>query len=232
MPERVALGAAGSGAAPLMAMLRFMGAEAPGADVAWVHAARTASDILFGAELTRLQALMPRLAVTVTLSRPGPGWFGYRGRTSRRLLSAAVPDFGRRDVYCCGPSAFMDDVRATHAAEGGAAGRFHVENFGPPPQRDPSPASAPLADAVQVRYGARSFGVRPGETVLEAASRQTVVIPCGCADGICGTCLTRMVEGRVEMRHQGGISPEEEDAGYILACSARPLTDLVLMPPA
>ena len=123
-------------------------------------------------------------------------------------------------------------ARLIHAAEGGAAGQFHVENFGPPPRRDASPASAPLADAVQVRYGARSFGVRPGETVLEAASRQTVVIPCGCASGICGTCITRVVEGRVEMRHQGGISPEEEDAGYILACSARPRTDLVLTPPA
>lgn len=228
--ERIALVSAGSGAAPLMAMLRFMAARMPDADVAWFHAAKSATDILFASELARLQTAMPRLAVTVALSRPGPGWFGYRGRTTRRMLSTAVPDFGRREVYCCGPAGFMDDVRLIHAAEGGGLEHFHVENFGPvtPPATAEAASAETNAEAFKVRLGERSFAVRAGETLLAAATRQVVVIPCGCASGMCGTCLTKLLDGTVEMNHQGGISAEEEADGYILACCSRPLSDLVI----
>lgn len=232
VPARLALVSAGSGASPLMAMLRHLEATAPGADVAWVHAARTAADILFAADLARLQAAMPRLSVAVALSRPAPGWFGYRGRVTRRLLAAAVPDLGRRASFCCGPQGFMNEVRLIHAAEGGSAADFHVERFGAAPTseaRTPEEC-APSAEARRVWMGGRTFTVEPGESLLEAATRQVVVIPCGCASGLCGTCRIRLLEGEVSMQHQGGLAPEEEAEGFILACSARPLTDLVLAP--
>jgi glycine betaine catabolism B len=230
VPARLALVSAGSGASPLMAMLRHLEATAPETDVAWVHAARTAADILFVTDLARLQAVMPRLTVTVTLSRPAPGWFGYRGRVTRRLLASAVPDLGQRTSFCCGPHAFMSEVRRIHAAEGGGADDFHVEHFSPAPASVESTLKerAPSARACRVRMGGKTFTVEPGESLLEAATRQVVVIPYGCASGLCGTCRTRLLEGEVVMRHQGGLAPEEEAEGFILACSARPLTDLVL----
>jgi ferredoxin len=45
---------------------------------------------------------------------------------------------------------------------------------------------------------------------------------------MCGTCRVALVEGSVEMRHEGGISPEEEAQGYILACSSRPRSDVTI----
>ena len=230
LPERIALVSAGSGAAPLMAMLRFIAGSAPDTDLAWFHVARRPADILFAAELARLETAMPRLSVAVTLTRPAPGWVGYRGRASRRLLSTAIPDLGRRDVFCCGPASFMHEVRLVHAAEGGAAVHFHVENFGPVAVLNPVPAAQATGQdsGYQVRLNKRSFGVNANETILEAATRQVVVIPCGCASGICGTCRVRCLEGSVTMQHQGGLAPDEEAEGYILACSARPLSDLVL----
>jgi glycine betaine catabolism B len=230
LPDRLALVSAGSGASPLMAMLREIATTAPDTDAAWVHAARGAGDILFAAELARLQASMPRLAVSVALSQPAPGWFGYRGRLTRRLLAAAVPDFGRRTVFCCGPQSFMEATRLIHAAEGGSVDTFHIEHFGAALPRGPEQSRAFefTGNARRVSMGDKNFTVEPGETILQAATRQVVVIPCGCASGLCGTCRTRLVEGKVEMQHQGGLAPEEEAAGFILACSARPLTDLVL----
>jgi ferredoxin-NADP reductase len=227
--DKLALVSAGSGASPLMAMLRHLAGTAPETDVHWLHAARTPRDILFARELAELQAQMPNLKVAMLASRPEPGWFGFAGRLGRRLVSVAVPDFGRREVFCCGPAGFMDEARLTHAAEGGERELFHVEHFGaiaavaPPP----IPADAP-AEGFAITLGDKHFTARPDETLLQAATRQTIIIPCGCTAGMCGTCRVALVEGSVEMQHQGGITPEEEAQGYVLACSSRPRSDVTI----
>ncbi|CAN7712309.1 FAD-binding oxidoreductase [Caballeronia sp. LjRoot34] len=226
----LALVSAGSGASPLMSMLRTLARHAPDQDIAWFHAARRVEDILFADEIATLQARMPRLQATVTLSLPGPGWFGLRGRASRRLIAAAMPDFFTREVYCCGPASFMDDIRRIHAADGARHARFHVEHFGavtvstPPADREASDTDK----SFDVTLGNKHFTARAGETVLMAASRQQVVIPCACASGICGTCKLHKRSGAVDMQHQGGLSTHDEAEGFILACSSRPLSDLVL----
>ena len=104
-----------------MSMLRALADTDPVADIAWFHAARSREEILFAGALEDLQHRLPNLAVSVSLSRPAPGWFGFRERLTRRLMSVAVPDFGRRTVYCCGPDGFMRNAKLIHAAEGGPA---------------------------------------------------------------------------------------------------------------
>lgn len=226
--DRIALISAGSGAAPLMGMLRHLAATAPDSDVAWLHAARGPADVLFAEELAALQGRMPNLRVAVTVSRPVPGWFGFTGRLGRRLVSVAVPDLGRREAFCCGPAGFMEEARLIHAAEGGARDRFHIERFAAA-----SPvASPPLPEVPDagfaVMLGEKRFTARPGETLLQAATRHAVVIPCGCAAGLCGTCRVSLVSGSVAMQHEGGLSPDEEARGYILACSSRPSSDVTI----
>lgn len=229
----LALISAGSGATPLIAMLRVLATMDPHADVAWFHASRDPNELLFAAELARLQKLMPNLNVAMAVTRPAPGWFGYRGRPTRQLLSVAIPRLARRDVFCCGPHGFMDEIRLIYAAEGGKRDCFHTEAFQPP-------AAPPLLrqnieredgkDQFTLQSGGRRLGVRPGETVLEAALRQGLIIPYACRQGLCGTCRVMKISGDVECHHQGGLSAREEDTGYILACSARPRSDVVIQP--
>lgn len=227
--DKLALVSAGSGASPLMAMLRHLAATAPETDVVWLHAARTPRDVLFADEIAHLQTLMPNLKVAVTVAAPASGWFGFVGRIGRRLVSVAVPDYGRRETFCCGPVGFMEEARLIHAAEGGDKALFHVEHFGPvsPSARPPAPAEAP-AQGYVVTMGDKQFTASADETLLQAATRQIVIIPCGCASGMCGTCRVSLIEGSVEMQHQGGLSPEEEAGGYILACSSRPRSDVTI----
>ncbi|KQR81691.1 hypothetical protein ASG35_05175 [Burkholderia sp. Leaf177] len=225
----VALVSAGSGASPLMSMLRTLAVHRPEADVAWFHAARDIGDILFARELATLQTSMPNLKVSVTLSAPAAGWFGLRGRISRRIISAAVPDFNLREVYCCGPASFMSEVKRIHAADGARHAGFHTEHFAPV-ELFPDEAPREIDDGVthQITLGDKTFQTRANETILMAASRQNVVIPCGCASGICGTCKLRRVSGVIEMRHQGGLSEKEEAQGFVLACSSRAASDVTL----
>ncbi len=218
----VAFVSAGSGATPLMAMLRHLAAGDPTVDAVWYHAARGPSEALFPEVLTRLQERMPNLRVAVAVGRAAPGWFGLVGRTSRRLLSVAIPDLPRRSVFCCGPDAFMDDVKLIHVAEGGSLDAFHTERFGAPAvQPPPDVARATGASSHPLTIGDRVVEVGAEETILQAALRGGIVIPCGCGQGLCGTCRMARVSGDIAMSHQGGLSPEEEAAGLILACSSR-----------
>lgn len=227
--DRLAFVSGGSGATPMIAMLRHLADTEPLADVAWFHAARAPAEVLFAAELAELQARMPNLSVAVSVSRPVPGWFGYRGRISRTLLAAALPDLGRREVFCCGPQGFMTEARLIHAAEGGDKSRFHTESFGGAPVVPATPDPVPAGGAAfAMTVAGRDVAIRPDESVLQASLRHGVIIPCGCGEGMCGTCMVKLVSGQVAMAANGGITPEERAQGYILACSSRALSDIAV----
>ena len=76
----------------------------------------------------------------------------------------------------------------------------------------------------------RAFDVARDETILSAAIRAGVGLPYGCRDGACGSCKSKLREGRViHGAHQPkALSPEEEAAGLILTCCATPQTDCVV----
>jgi CDP-4-dehydro-6-deoxyglucose reductase len=76
----------------------------------------------------------------------------------------------------------------------------------------------------------RSFDVARDEPILSAAIRQGIGLPYGCKDGACGSCKSRLLEGRViHGAHQSkALSAEEEAAGLILTCCATPQTDCVV----
>lgn len=71
------------------------------------------------------------------------------------------------------------------------------------------------------------FGVEDGETILAAGLRQHLALPFGCKSGGCASCRARLNRGRVEYPFPPtALSQGEIDAGYILMCLARPLSDL------
>lgn len=83
---------------------------------------------------------------------------------------------------------------------------------------------------VTVQPAGVSFDVARDEPILAAAIRAGVGLPYGCRDGACGSCKSRLVEGRViHGAHQLRTLPhEEEAAGWILTCCATPQTDCVV----
>ncbi|PPE68049.1 CDP-6-deoxy-delta-3,4-glucoseen reductase [Caldimonas caldifontis] len=83
---------------------------------------------------------------------------------------------------------------------------------------------------VTVQPSGHTFTVERDEAVLPAAIRQGVGLPYGCKDGACGSCKSRLLDGRViHGAHQlKALSPAEEEAGFVLTCCATPQTDLVI----
>ena len=83
---------------------------------------------------------------------------------------------------------------------------------------------------VSVQPSGRVFEVERDETLLSAAIRQGIGLPYGCKDGACGSCKSKLLEGRViHGAHQAkALTPDEENAGMVLTCCATPQTDCVL----
>ncbi|WP_216917757.1 2Fe-2S iron-sulfur cluster-binding protein [Nocardia sp. NBC_01377] len=94
----------------------------------------------------------------------------------------------------------------------------------PVPQQDTAIQSA----ATILLDGAESLvQVGSEETVLEAARRAGLNPPYSCESGICGTCMARLSEGRVEMRTNEVLSDDDVAEGYILTCQSLPQTPAV-----
>jgi len=87
-----------------------------------------------------------------------------------------------------------------------------------------------MSFSVTLQPANRSFSVERDEPILAAAIQQGIGLPYGCRDGACGSCKSRLLEGRVvHGAHQlKALSQAEEDAGYILTCCATPQTDCVV----
>jgi CDP-4-dehydro-6-deoxyglucose reductase len=87
-----------------------------------------------------------------------------------------------------------------------------------------------MSFTVTVQPSGRVFSVERDEPILSAAIRQGVGLPYGCKDGACGSCKSKLLEGRVihGVHQSKALSAEEEAAGWILTCQAAPQTDVVV----
>ncbi len=80
---------------------------------------------------------------------------------------------------------------------------------------------------VRVQPSGHEFTVKEGESVLDAALRQGVMLPYGCRNGTCGSCKGRVAAGHVTYETSiPALSAAEQAAGLALFCQARPQGDL------
>lgn len=81
---------------------------------------------------------------------------------------------------------------------------------------------------VTLQPAGKQFIVEQHETILEAGLRHGLNLPYHCANGTCGDCRSRLVNGDIEAvrYHDYRFSLQQRKEGWFLACSNRPLTDL------
>ncbi len=128
-------------------------------------------------------------------------------------------------LYVCGPRGFMDAVIAAARAAGWADGRIHFEFF----SADVAPRVGDGTFEVQLASSGRVIAVKPEQSVVAALAAAGVVIPTSCEQGVCGTCLTRLIDGQPDHR-DSYLTPEEQAAGdqFLPCCSRAKTARLVL----
>jgi len=116
-------------------------------------------------------------------------------------------------VYCCGPKALMEDVRAVsgHWAEG----RVQFEDFRP--VEAVRPDDRPFE--VVLRRSGRTVAVPADLPILEALRAAGIRVPSSCESGVCGTCKTGLIAGEAD--HRDRVLLDEERADFIMLCVSR-----------
>lgn len=228
---------AGSGITPMMSMTTWMWDSGEMPDIVFVHAARAPSEIIFRQRLEGMADRVPGLKLRFTVEEPDPfrAWAGYHGRLNQIMLGLMAPDYLEREVFCCGPEPFMAGVRDMLNALGFDMEHYHQESFGVPVRTE---AEATEIDDVVPEEGAgaeivfETSGVTAAcaetDTVLAVAKANGLNIPSGCTFGLCGTCKVRKTAGEVHMVHNGGITEDEVEEGWILACCSHPMGQVVV----
>jgi vanillate O-demethylase ferredoxin subunit len=106
-------------------------------------------------------------------------------------------------LYVCGPAGFMDAVLECAQAQGWRAGQLHREYFG---AGAPSQAGGPAFD-IRIASTGAMVHVGPDTTALDALAAHGIRLPSSCREGVCGTCLTGVIDGEPDHRDLF-LSPE------------------------
>ena len=122
--------AGGSGVVPLMAMLRHRATGKGKAPARLLYSSRTEADIIYRAELDRLEG--GGLAVFHTLTREKPvGWKGFTRRVDQAMIQeVAWPKEQSPAVFICGPTTFVEAAASLLVAMGYAPETIKTERFG------------------------------------------------------------------------------------------------------
>ena len=176
-PHSVLL-AAGIGLTPLLSMARHL--SAAGRSLALHIFARAPEYVPFR---------------TVLNAPPLAGHVSYRYETDpRRVREQLAALVGHRPpgahLYICGPSPFMEAVMA--AAATWPAHTKHLEHFGATPDLGATPNDS---FEIMLARSNQIILVSHDQTIVQALAEAGIVVEVSCEQGICGTCMTPVLEG-------------------------------------
>jgi vanillate O-demethylase ferredoxin subunit len=147
---------------------------------------------------------------------------------------ASRPDFGAlfaqpsagSHVYVCGPGGFIEAALGAARAAGWPAAHLHHESFSAAPV---SAASGAAPFRVRLASSGREIVVAADQSVTQALAEAGVDIPVSCEQGVCGTCLTRVLGGEPEHRDVYLTPDEQARNDQFLPCCSRSRSPLLVL---
>jgi ferredoxin-NADP reductase/MOSC domain-containing protein YiiM len=239
----VVLLSAGIGATPVLAMLHAFAASGATRQVWWIHGARDREHHPFAAEVRRLVLELPHARSHVCYSRPASrDTMGEDFDTTGHLSRSLFEEIGLprdADVYLCGPTRFMADMKKALTMLGVARERIHVETFNGSESMTPgvvgAVARAPHLPMDEANTGPLVSFARSGiaahwkasayQSILELAEACDIPVRWSCRTGVCHSCESGLVSGAVAYGPEPLDKPAE---GNILVCCSQPLRDVVI----
>ena len=138
------------------------------------------------------------------------------------LLAAPHAD---THLYVCGPTGFMNYILDAAQNAGWSQDRVHKEFFA----ADPVDQSANVPFEVQLASNGQVFRIPAERSVFEVLDEAGIAIESSCEQGVCGTCVTRVLKGIPE--HRDKFLTEAEHAAndrFTPCCSRARSSRLVL----
>lgn len=121
-------------------------------------------------------------------------------------------------IYMCGPQPFMEAIRTTAQQSGWPDTGVYSELFSAPP---PSIAMEGADFIVRLNSSGTDYRVPSGKSIIEVLREAGIEIETSCEQGICGTCVTRCLEGEPD-HNDFFLTDEERDKGRLFTpCVSR-----------
>ncbi|MEU0649136.1 PDR/VanB family oxidoreductase [Streptomyces umbrinus] len=203
--QKYLLVAGGIGITPILAMARHL--ERDGADWSMLYTGRSRATMAFVDELQDLAGAKVRLHADDQAGGP-PSLAEVLDRVGHGTL-----------VYCCGPEPLLKGVEEGLAD----AGCLRLERFkAPEPVAPPEGGDQPFD--IVCAGSSKRVHVPVGTTALDALEQAGFDVPSSCAEGICGTCETKVLAGTVDHRDFLLTDDEKEAQHTMFVCVSRALT--------
>jgi vanillate O-demethylase ferredoxin subunit len=129
-----------------------------------------------------------------------------------------------KHLYVCGPTGFMDHVLKTARSLGWAEGNLHREYFAAAPidHSSDGPFELQLQSGKVIQVGADQSAA---QALLEAG----VAISLSCEQGVCGTCLTKVLQGTPDHRDLYLTDDEHARNDCFMPCCSRAQTPRLVL---
>ena len=134
----------------------------------------------------------------------------------------------KRDIYVCGPNAYIDQVLDVAQSLGWPDTRLHREYFSG--QLAPNMGeSGEGSFQVKVASSGEVFDVEVGVSITETLEANGIDIPVSCEEGWCGTCMTRLLEGVPDHRDTFLSNDERASGDVMMPCCSRALSKYLVL---
>ncbi|RQS68224.1 flavodoxin reductase [Burkholderia sp. Bp8963] len=128
-------------------------------------------------------------------------------------------------LYVCGPAGFIDAVLRAARNRGWPERQLHCERFAPAAQVH----AAARAFDVQLASTGKVYRIPVDKSVAASLAEHGVRIPTSCEQGVCGTCVTRVLAGDVEHLDCVLTPAQRERHGHFTPCCSRAKGDLLVL---
>ena len=144
--------------------------------------------------------------------------FHYDDAGDEQLLDPKrlfLPCTSDTHIYVCGPTGFMDWVINNAKELGYPSGQVHFEYFSA--EVDSSGESF----EVYCEQSGITVTVADNDTIAKALRKAGIKVNMSCEEGVCGTCITDVLEGEPDHRDHFLTDEEKEDNDQIALCCSR-----------
>ncbi len=118
-------------------------------------------------------------------------------------------------VYICGPTGFIESTREAALRAGMTAAEVHVEHFGA------EVSTAGKQFTVVARRSGVEVTVGESQTIAQCLAAKGLPVALSCEQGVCGTCLTAVLEGTPDHRDLYQSDDEKAKNDMITICCSR-----------
>lgn len=223
----------GVGITPMIAMAKACSYLNPNRPIWFLHGARDGRYHAFREEVLAIAQQNPNLQIHFAYSRPqaeDEGYYQSTGYIDSALIQSLVTQDA--EFFLCGSPSFLRSLMDGLKAWGIPDSRVFFESFGQSMKTTPEKSSSissqdgTEAEIAFAKSGKTLTWSGGEESILEFAEANNLNPDYSCRQGICGTCMCKILEGEVEYQTEPTAAIDD---GSVLICISKPKTSRVVL---